>query len=83
MKPEIHPTLNNVIFVDSSTGKEFRTRSTMKGRSTRNIDGVDFFVIPVDVSSDSHPFYTGKQRTNQLAGRVDKFNKKYKLNQSS
>ncbi len=81
MKSGIHPSLNPVIFVDSSAGVEFRSRSTMKSRNTRTVDGVEYFVIPVDVSSASHPFYTGKQRTTVLAGRVDKFNKKYKLNQ--
>jgi large subunit ribosomal protein L31 len=77
MKADLHPQLNHVIFVDSSTGTEFQTRSTMKSRNTRTVDGVEYFVIPVDVSSASHPFYTGKQRTASLAGRVDKFNKKY------
>ena len=79
MKADLHPELNNVIFVDSSTGTEFRSRSTMKSRNTRSVDGVEYYVIPVDVSSASHPFYTGKQRTTTLAGRVDKFNKKYGL----
>jgi large subunit ribosomal protein L31 len=81
MKSGIHPSLNFVIFVDASAGVEFRSRSTMKSRNTRTVDGVEYFVVPVDVSSASHPFYTGKQRATVLAGRVDKFNKKYKLNQ--
>ncbi len=82
MKADIHPVLNNVIFTDGSTGAEYRSRSTMKSRNTRVVDGVEYYLIPLDVSSSSHPFYTGKQRTNQLAGRVDKFNKKYGLAQS-
>lgn len=81
MKSDIHPQTNPVIFIDSSTGTEIMTRSTMKSRNTRMVDGVEYFLIPIEVSSASHPFYTGKQRANTLAGRVDKFNKKYKLNQ--
>ena len=81
MKSNLHPETFPVIFVDSSTATEFISRSTMKSRNTRVVDGVEHYVIPVEVSSSSHPFYTGKQRANTLAGRVDKFNKKYKLNQ--
>lgn len=80
MKEGIHPKLNPVIFVDSSTGTEFITRSTSKSKNTRSIDGVEHFIIPIDVSSASHPFFTGRQRANATAGRVEKFNKKYNLN---
>jgi len=82
MKSNLHPETFPVIFVDSSTGTEFISRSTMKSRNTRVVEGVEHYVIPVEVSSASHPFYTGRQRANTLAGRVDKFNKKYKLNQA-
>lgn len=79
MRKDIHPTLNNVIFVDSSTGAEFRTRSTSKSKQTRVVDGVEYYVITADVTSSSHPFYTGRQRANTVAGRVERFNKKYNI----
>lgn len=81
MKPGIHPQLNNVVFVDSGSNTDFPTRSTMSSKTTKNIDGVDHFVIFVDSSSASHPFYTGKQRAATQAGRIDKFNKKYNIPQ--
>ena len=77
MKPEIHPAYHPVVFVDGE--HELITRSTMTSEETREIDGVDHFVIGVDVSSFTHPFYTGKQRTDVKAGRVERFRKKYGL----
>jgi len=77
MKPEIHPNLNHVVFVDASSGSEFATRSTMSSGKTREIDGVEHFVVTVDISSASHPFYTGKQRVMDREGRVAKFKKRY------
>lgn len=73
MKTDIHPKLNPVVFVDSSTGAEFVTTSTLTSEKTKKIGGVDHFVISVDISSASHPFYTGKQTLVDTAGRVDKF----------
>lgn len=73
MKPNIHPTMNPVVFVDSSAGTEFMTRSTLSSEESRDIDGVSHFVIRVDVSSASHPFYTGKQVLLDTARRVEKF----------
>ena len=77
MKPEIHPTLNPCIFVDASSGQEFMTRSTLTSQSTREVNGVEHFVINVDISSASHPFYTGKPRVMDREGRVARFKKKY------
>ena len=79
MKPSIHPALNPVVFVDSGAGVEFVTRSTMTSKTMKSIDGVDHHLIYVDISSASHPFYTGKQRAISVAGRVDRFNKKYNI----
>lgn len=76
MKAEIHPKLNPVVFVDSSSGAEFVTVSTLTSKDTKKIDGVDHFVIRVDISSASHPFYTGKNTLVDTAGRVDKFKAK-------
>jgi large subunit ribosomal protein L31 len=77
MKPDLHPTLNPCVFVDASSGQEFVTRSTLTSPSKRDIDGVEHFVINVDISSASHPFYTGKQRVMDREGRVARFKKKY------
>jgi len=81
MKDAIHPKLNSVIFVDTGANTEFVTRSTLSSKTTRDIDGVAHYVIHVDISSASHPFYTGKQRAIQTAGRVERFNKKYNISQ--
>ncbi len=77
MKADIHPALHPVVFVDSGAGTEFITRSTMTAKTQRDIDGVSHQVVFVDISSSSHPFYTGKQRAISVAGRVERFNKKY------
>lgn len=79
MKSGIHPKLHPVIFVDTGAHTEFVTRSTLTSKNTRDIDGVSHYVIQVDISSASHPFYTGKQRALTQAGRVEKFNKKYNI----
>jgi len=81
MKEGIHPKLNPVIFVDTGANTEFVTRSTLSSKNTRDIDGVKHFVISVDISAASHPFYTGKQRALQAEGRVQRFNKKYNITQ--
>lgn len=79
MKADIHPALNPVVFVDSGAGVEFVSRSTLTSKSSRDIDGVSHYIINVDISSASHPFYTGEQRAISVAGRVDRFNKKYNI----
>jgi large subunit ribosomal protein L31 len=75
MKPEIHPTLNPVVFVDGD--HQILTRSTMKSTEKRNIDGVEHFVVHVDISAYSHPFYTGKQKLVDTAGRIERFKQRY------
>jgi len=77
MRKEVHPDYHPVVFVDPSVGAEFVTRSTMKSGEVRNIDGVDHFVIRMEISSASHPFFTGKQRFVDTAGRVERFREKY------
>ena len=78
MKKEGHPKNNNVCFVDVSTGKQFLTRSTMKSSKTEKIDGEDYFVVVRDVTADSHPAYTGEKRFVDTAGRVERFQNKFK-----
>jgi large subunit ribosomal protein L31 len=78
VKAEGHPVLNNVCFLDVSSGKRFLTKSTMKSARKEVIDGVEFFVVLRDVTSDSHPAYTGEKRIVDTAGRVEKFTSKFK-----
>ncbi|NJK31573.1 MAG: type B 50S ribosomal protein L31 [Deltaproteobacteria bacterium] len=78
MKADIHPKLFPVVFIDASTGDEIVTRSTARSRETREIDGVTHYVLRSDVTSFSHPFYTGRQRAVAAVGRVERFNQKYK-----
>ena len=66
-------TMNNVIFRDQNAGVDFFGTSTKKSETIEKIDGVDYFVIPVEISSASHPHYTGKENIIDSAGRVDKF----------
>jgi large subunit ribosomal protein L31 len=78
VKTEGHPVLNNVSYLDVSSGKRFNTRSTMKSARKEVIDGVEHFVVLRDVTSDSHPAYTGEKRLVDTAGRVEKFTTKFK-----
>jgi large subunit ribosomal protein L31 len=77
VKKDIHPKLNNVSFVDVSTGKNFLTKSTIGSKKIENIDGEEFQVLVRDVTMDSHPAYTGEKRFVDTAGRVEKFQSKF------
>ncbi|MBC6401712.1 MAG: type B 50S ribosomal protein L31 [Ekhidna sp.] len=79
MKKDIHPEYKEVVFLDTSSNFKFLTKSTMTSKETIQWeDGNEYPVIKVEVSSASHPFYTGKKIFVDTAGRVEKFNKKYK-----
>jgi large subunit ribosomal protein L31 len=78
MKAEIHPKLNPVCFRDVSTGKNFLTRSIMRSDKKEVIDGVEYNVIVRDITMDSHPVYTGEKRFVDAAGRVEKFQNKFR-----
>ncbi|MBV7412411.1 type B 50S ribosomal protein L31 [Dermabacteraceae bacterium P13115] len=78
MKPGIHPTYEKVIFRDKSADFAFLTRSTRTSDVTMTWeDGKEYPVIDVEISSASHPFYTGNARVVDTAGRVEKFNRRY------
>ena len=78
MKPEIHPEYRDVIFKDTSTDFAFLTRSTMGSKETiKWEDGNEYPLIKIDVSSHSHPFYTGKHKIVDSGGRVDRFKQRY------
>ena len=79
MKSDIHPKYEAVVFRDLASGKSFLTRSTVGSAKTIEWeDGNTYPVIDVEISSESHPFYTGKQRIMDSAGRVEKFNQRFK-----
>ena len=78
MKSEIHPEYAPIVFRDLASGATFLTRSTATSEKTIDLDGESYPVIDVEISSESHPFYTGKQRILDSAGRVEKFNQRFK-----
>ena len=78
MKADIHPKYNEVVFQDVTSDLAFLTRSTLTSKETiKWEDGKEYPLIKVEVSSASHPFYTGKQKLMDTSGRVDKFRKRY------
>jgi large subunit ribosomal protein L31 len=78
MKADIHPKYNPVVFQDVSSNFAILTRSTMTSKDTiKWEDGKEYPVVKVEISSASHPFYTGKQKVVDTGGRVDKFRKRY------
>ncbi len=82
MKKDIHPDYRPVVFLDTTTGYKFLSGSTKSTKSTKEtveFEGETYPLIRVEISSDSHPFYTGRQKFTQADGRVDRFNKKYGL----
>ncbi|MTD16727.1 type B 50S ribosomal protein L31 [Nakamurella sp. YIM 132087] len=78
MRDSIHPDYHPVVFRDSSTGDQFLTRSTATSSQTVEwSDGNSYPLIVVDVTSYSHPFWTGQQRIVDTAGAVQKFTRRY------
>ena len=83
MKDGIHPDYHYVVFQDASANFSFLTRSTMKSETTiKWEDGNEYPLIKLDISSASHPFYTGTQNIVDTAGRVERFKRKYQMPQS-
>lgn len=84
MKQGIHPEYHQVIFLDTTTNFKFLSGST---KTTSEMmeweDGKEYPVIRLDISSDSHPFYTGRQKFAAADGRVERFNKSLVLNQTT
>jgi len=78
MKKGIHPeNYRLVVFKDMSNDETFITRSAAETRDTIEVDGVEYPLIKMEISSTSHPFYTGKVKLVDTAGRIDKFKNKY------
>ena len=80
MKKDIHPGYRKVVFKDAASGTLFLTRSTVETKETVLYeDGNEYPLFQVEISSASHPFYTGKQQLVDTAGRVERFKKKYNI----
>jgi large subunit ribosomal protein L31 len=78
MKADIHPEYREVVFQDVSSEFAILTRSTIKSKETvKWEDGKEYPLVKVEVSSASHPFYTGKHKVLDSGGRVDRFKKRY------
>jgi len=78
MKEGIHPNYRDVAFVDLSNGFQFVTRSTVQTKETIEIDGKTLPLVKLETTSESHPFYTGTQKSvDNLGGRVEKFRNKF------
>ena len=78
MKKDIHPSdYRLVVFKDMSNGQIFINKSTVNTKDTIEVDGVEYPLVQLEISSASHPFYTGKMKLVDTAGRVDKFRNRY------
>ncbi len=78
MKADIHPEYREVVFQDLTSDFKFLTRSTISSKETvKWEDGNEYPLVKIEVSSASHPFYTGQNKLMDTSGRVDKFRKRY------
>ncbi|MEM9056088.1 MAG: type B 50S ribosomal protein L31 [Pseudomonadota bacterium] len=82
MKAGIHPEYRDVVFHDTSADKYFVVGSTVQTGETIEYEGKTYPYMTIDVSSESHPFYTGKQRVAENDGRIGRFNKRYNRGKS-
>lgn len=78
MKKNTHPEYQDVLFIDSSNGARFICGSTVKSNKTEVVDGQEYPVVYISVSSASHPFFTGSKGLIDTEGRVEKFRNRYK-----
>jgi len=78
MKQGIHPEYKEIVIKDMASGHLFLTRSTRIPTETIEFEGKEYPVLKVEVSSKSHPFFTGQERIMDTAGRIEKFNRRYK-----
>jgi len=77
MKEGIHPEYRDVVFMDQQTGSKFVSRSCLQSRETIELDGKTYPLFKCDVTSESHPFYTGAQTRIVETGRVEKFRARF------
>ncbi|HET6583746.1 MAG TPA: type B 50S ribosomal protein L31 [Nannocystaceae bacterium] len=77
MKAGVHPDYHKVLFIDSSSGEEWVSFSTMTSNDKREVEGTEMPVVRLDVSAYSHPFWTGHARELDAEGRIDRFRRRY------
>ena len=77
MKPDIHPEYRPVVFQDQSSGDNIIIGSTMQTNETITVDGVEYPLAKIELSSRSHPFFTGQMKIVDTAGRVERFERRY------
>ncbi len=77
MKPGIHPNYRTVVFQDMGSGDKLITRSTIETNETIEIDGETYPLAKVEISSFTHPFFTGQMKIVDTAGRVERFERRY------
>lgn len=77
MKKGVHPDYHKVLFLDTSTGDEWTSFSTLTANEKKEIDGVELPVIRLEISAKSHPFWTGQAREVDAEGRIDRFRRRY------
>jgi large subunit ribosomal protein L31 len=78
MKENLHPSFQEVLFVDSATGTKYLIGSTLRPSEKEKFEGKDYPVVRVPISSSSHPFFRGSDDLIDAEGHIDKFQKKYK-----
>ena len=84
MKADIHPKYRQVVFKDAASDFQFMTRSTVKTKETVTWeDGQEYPLVTLEISSASHPFFTGKQKLIDTAGRIERFRRRYNLPEQS
>jgi large subunit ribosomal protein L31 len=77
MKKGVHPDYHKVLFVDTATGDEWLSYSTLSSNETKDVAGQTVPLIRLDISSASHPFWTGQARQVDAEGRIDRFKRRY------
>jgi len=77
VKADIHPDYHKVLYVDTATGDEWVSRSTLTSKETKEVDGEELPVVKLEISSCSHPFWTGKMRELDADGKIDRFRRRY------
>ena len=77
MKKGIHPDYHKVLFHDTATETEWVSRSTATSSEKREVDGEELPVVRLEVSSFSHPFWTGKMREADADGKIDRFRRRF------
>jgi large subunit ribosomal protein L31 len=79
MKKDIHPVSRKVLFKDITTDQNYIINSSVETDDKITYEGNEYPLVKIEISSSSHPFYSGKERSGGTTGRIEKFNKKYNI----